>query len=150
MPTLPCPSGNLQHIFSSLPEVFGEPSEPVHSYKLIAAGTLSAHSVDTQHLTCATKQLLRVGYGQVEESTPFAPIARKEIGALAWHLVNELPMTKEQSAMVRDCLASFATLSKASCASEDACTCHMRVSYAVFKQLHHMQPLVCHVCCSSP
>ncbi|KAL3162388.1 hypothetical protein ABBQ32_010064 [Trebouxia sp. C0010 RCD-2024] len=36
----------------------------------------------------------------VEESTPFAPIARKEIGALAWHLVNELPMTKEQSAMV--------------------------------------------------
>ena len=37
---------------------------------------------------------------QVEESTPFAPIARKEIGALAWHVVNELPMTKEQSAMV--------------------------------------------------
>lgn len=36
----------------------------------------------------------------VEESTPFAPIARKEIGALAWHVVNELPMTKEQSAMV--------------------------------------------------
>ena len=37
---------------------------------------------------------------QVEETTPFAPIARKEIGALAWHVVNELPMTKEQSAMV--------------------------------------------------
>ncbi|KAL0029326.1 hypothetical protein WJX79_010455 [Trebouxia sp. C0005] len=36
----------------------------------------------------------------VNESTPFAPIARKEIGALAWHVVNELPMTKEQSAMV--------------------------------------------------
>lgn len=36
----------------------------------------------------------------VEETTPFAPIARKEIGALAWHVVNELPMTKEQSAMV--------------------------------------------------
>ncbi|DBB01078.1 TPA: hypothetical protein ACH3X1_000973 [Trebouxia sp. C0004] len=36
----------------------------------------------------------------VEESTPFAPIARKEIGALAWHVVSELPMTKEQSAMV--------------------------------------------------
>lgn len=39
---------------------------------------------------------------QVEETTPFAPIARKEIGALAWHVVTELPMTKEQSAMVCD------------------------------------------------
>lgn len=47
-------------------------------------------------------------YVQVEESTPFAPIARKEIGALAWHVVNELPMTKEQSAMVCYWLASSA------------------------------------------
>lgn len=37
---------------------------------------------------------------QVAESTPFAPLVRKEIGGFAWHLISELPSTKEQSAMV--------------------------------------------------
>lgn len=37
---------------------------------------------------------------QVAESTPFAPLVRKEIGGFAWHLISELPGTKEQSAMV--------------------------------------------------
>lgn len=32
---------------------------------------------------------------QVDLNTPFAPIARKEIGGMAWHLLSELPATKE-------------------------------------------------------
>ena len=34
---------------------------------------------------------------QVDESTPFAPLVRGEIGGFAWHLVSDLPATKEAS-----------------------------------------------------
>ena len=62
---------------------------------------------------------------QVAESTPFAPLVRKEIGGFAWHLISELPSTKEQSAMVNcqthqaymvclsACLYAFSSLSLA-------------------------------------
>ena len=61
---------------------------------------------------------------QVEESTPFAPIARKEIGALAWHVVNELPMTKEQSSMVGCRLPLDASDWTVTCAAATACFIH--------------------------
>ena len=61
---------------------------------------LTRHLYNRQHDVPMVKTVTVVLFCQVEESTPFAPIARKEIGALAWHLVNELPMTREQSALV--------------------------------------------------
>jgi len=64
---------------------------PVPALEVPTASKSSMHNQDGR---CVKQHM------QVEESTPFAPIARKEIGALAWHVVNELPMTKEQSAMV--------------------------------------------------
>jgi 8-oxo-dGTP pyrophosphatase MutT (NUDIX family) len=36
----------------------------------------------------------------VDEATPFAPTVRGEIGALAWHLIADLPSTKDAGALV--------------------------------------------------
>ena len=37
---------------------------------------------------------------QVEESTHFAPLARKEISAFGWHLIAHLPATKEAASLL--------------------------------------------------
>lgn len=73
---------------------------PVPSLQLIRACSLQlllAKLHLTQQASTSVQACYILAPAQVEEGTAFAPLVRGEIGGFAWHVIADLPATKQSS-----------------------------------------------------